>query len=280
MYILTQLHIDIARNATDDFNLFHDPKRWQQIPGNPYQGTIALGFQLGLFVETQIKQGASAIKPRRYSVYEFSFVNPAKEGDELNLTLKAARVSTTPMGEQESQRLILKASGKPSLMGFYRQSDYLSVSSSLLKCNKDQISKMADRTLLDENIFLKRKWMIVGNAKNYLLSAFADQRQYVDEFANKVCFPQFYPLSLMSSAMLERAKTIGYDLISNAMIYVSQKMCIDNQQLAQLKSNDCLNILVAPVENDSSHLTCAGWANSESPLFCAEVQLMPLSDIL
>ena len=122
--------------------------------------------------------------------------------------------------------------------------------------------------------------MIVGNAKNYLLSAFADQRQYVDEFANKVCFPQFYPLSLMSSAMLKRAKTIGYDLISNAMIYVSQKMCIDNQQLAQLKSNDCLNILVAPVENDSSHLTCAGWANSESPLFCAEVQLMPLSDIL
>lgn len=280
VHILTQLHIDIARNATDDFNLFHDPMRWQCISGNPFQGTIALGFQLGLFVETQISQGGSTIKPRQYSVYEFSFVNPAKVGDELNLMVKPARVSKTHMGEQESQRLILKASGKLSLTGFYRQSDYLSVTSSLLEYSKDQISKMLDRTLLDDSIFLKRKWMIVGNAKNYLLSAFADQTQYIDEFANKVRFPQFYPLSLMSSAMLERAQTLGYDLTQNPMIYVSQNMCINNQQLAQLKSNDCLNILVAPVEEDPCHLTCVGWVNSESPLFCAEVKLMPLSDML
>lgn len=280
MHILTQLHIDIARNATDDFNLFHDPLRWQRIAGNPFQGTIALGFQLGLFVETQINQSASTIEQRQYSVYEFSFVNPAKEGDELSLILKSARISKTPMGEQESQRLILKASGKPSLMGFYRQSDYLSVSSPLLRYDKGHLSKMPDRTLLNDSAFLKRKWMIVGNAKNYLLSAFADQTQYIDEFANTVCFPQFYPLSLMSSAMLERAQALGYDLISNPMIYVSQNMCIDNQQLAQLKSNDCLNMLVAPVEKDPSHLTCAGWVNSESPLFCAEVKLMPLSDML
>ena len=280
MHTLTQLHIDIARNATDDFDLFHDPMRWQHILDNPFQGTIALGFQLGLFIETQINQDASAIRPRRYSVYEFTFVNPAKEGDGLSLTIKSARVSSSEKGEQESQRLILKASGKPSLIGFYRQSDYLSVTSSLLKYSKDQISKMKDRTLLDGSVFLKRKWMIVGNVKNYLLSAFADQAQYVDEFANKVRFPQFYPLSLMSSAMLERAQALGYDLIQNPMIYVSQNMCIDNQQLAQLKSNDCLNMLVAPVDTDPSHLTCAGWVNGESPLFCAEVKLMPLSDML
>lgn len=280
MHTLTQLHIDIARNATDDFNLFHDPMRWHLIKGNPFQGTIALGFQLGLFAETQINQGASTIKPRRYSVYEFTFVNPAKEGDELNLLVKPSRVSRNEQGEQESQRVILKASGKPSLMGFYRQSDYLSVTSSLLNFNNEELSKMKDRTLLKDSVFLKRKWMIVGNAKNYLLSAFADQTRYIDEFANKVRFPQFYPLSLMSSALLERAQALNYDLIQNPMIYVSQNLCLDNEQLAQLTSNDCLNMLVAPLETDPSHLTCAGWVNSESPLFCAEVKLMPLSDMI
>ena len=108
MYTLTQLHIDIARNATDDFNLFHDPMRWQRVSDNPFQGTIALGFQLGLFVETQIQQSASSIEPRRYSVYEFTFVNPAKEGDELSLVVKTPRVSNTELGKQESQRLVPK----------------------------------------------------------------------------------------------------------------------------------------------------------------------------
>ena len=27
--LFNQLHIDVARNATDDFNLFHDSKKWQ-----------------------------------------------------------------------------------------------------------------------------------------------------------------------------------------------------------------------------------------------------------
>ena len=26
--LFNQLHIDVARNATDDFNLFHDSKKW------------------------------------------------------------------------------------------------------------------------------------------------------------------------------------------------------------------------------------------------------------
>lgn len=113
-----------------------------------------------------------------------------------------------------------------------------------------------------------------------MLSAFAGQSRYIDEFADKVRFPQFYPLSLMSSAILERAQALSYDLIKNPMIHISQNLCIDNDQLEQLKSNDCLNMLVAPVESDSGHLTCAGWVKSEYPLFCAEVRLMPLSDML
>ena len=44
--LFNQLHIDVARNATDDFNLFHDSKKWQYIKNNPFNGTIVLGFQL------------------------------------------------------------------------------------------------------------------------------------------------------------------------------------------------------------------------------------------
>ena len=43
---LEQIHIDVVRNATDDFNPFHDPNRWQNIQENPFGGPIALGFQL------------------------------------------------------------------------------------------------------------------------------------------------------------------------------------------------------------------------------------------
>ena len=44
--LFDQLHIDVARIATDDFNLFHDSKKWQYIKNNPFNGTIVLGFQL------------------------------------------------------------------------------------------------------------------------------------------------------------------------------------------------------------------------------------------
>jgi len=49
-----QIHIDVARNATDDFNLFHDRNRWLRINHNPFQGPIALGFQLESLIEHKI----------------------------------------------------------------------------------------------------------------------------------------------------------------------------------------------------------------------------------
>jgi len=41
-----QIHIDVARNSTDDFNPFHDPHRFDRILANPYPQPIVLGFQL------------------------------------------------------------------------------------------------------------------------------------------------------------------------------------------------------------------------------------------
>ena len=50
------IHIDVARNATDDFNPFHDKNRWQRVAGNPFSGPILLGFQLECLIEDQLLQ--------------------------------------------------------------------------------------------------------------------------------------------------------------------------------------------------------------------------------
>ncbi len=33
-FIYEQIHIDAARNSSDDFNLFHDKNKWQRIRDN------------------------------------------------------------------------------------------------------------------------------------------------------------------------------------------------------------------------------------------------------
>jgi hypothetical protein len=49
-YCYQQIHIDVARNATDDFNPFHDQNKWNRIHGkihgNPFGMPIVLGFQI------------------------------------------------------------------------------------------------------------------------------------------------------------------------------------------------------------------------------------------
>ena len=50
-FCFQQIHIDVARNATNDYNPFHDPHKYQLIRGNPYDGTIVLGFQIECLIE-------------------------------------------------------------------------------------------------------------------------------------------------------------------------------------------------------------------------------------
>ena len=53
-FIFEQIHIDAARNSSDDFNLFHDKNKWQRIRDNPFGGPIVLGFQLECLIEYRI----------------------------------------------------------------------------------------------------------------------------------------------------------------------------------------------------------------------------------
>ncbi|MFC3122701.1 hypothetical protein [Agaribacter flavus] len=284
MQNLTQLHIDMARNATDDFNLFHDRHRWNWVKNNPFHGPIALGFQLGMYIESELKR--SNEKPAqsfRFSTYEFNFANPARVDDKLSLDIKPPRISEKPEGELVSQRICLKVNGKPGLIGFYRLSNFATIVPEISEQTPSQLMQYTDKSFIEGDLFLKRKWMIVGNAKNFLLSAFADQTLFIDEFADKVSFPNMYPMSLISSALLERAQAKHYDLIGNPLIYVSQHLCIDNQQVQNLRSNDCLQMLVKEISDEGSnivHLHCCAWVKQASPLFFASLKLSPLQSIL
>jgi hypothetical protein len=102
-----------------------------------------------------------------------------------------------------------------------------------------------------------------------------------------------YPLGLISSALLERALVEDIDLISHPMIYASQKLCIDKQQLEELRSNDAINILVGPdISEDANEFgpessskkrvtqECVAYANEDTPLFIAKLSLIPLNSLI
>ena len=300
-YIVSQMHIEAARNSTDDFNLFHDKNRWHKIKDNPFQGPIALGFQLGCFVEDQVNRSPKNYNPQthklenagvketklNYSQYEFTFAGTVKPGDDIKLIVRDGRFSKIDDIQCFSNRIALKSNGKTVLIGYKRKTSHHLVKGITSPPNISEVFKSADRSFIgSEQYFVKRKYMIVGNAKNFLTSAFAEQSEYIDEFIDKVSFPEMYPLSLLSSALLERAKAIGQDLIKEPMIYISHNLSINNKVLDTLKSNDCLNILISPprqsTDENNAYEThdCSCLLSTKEVLFHAQIQLAPLSSIV
>jgi hypothetical protein len=300
-FIISQMHIEAARNSTDDFNLFHDKNRWHHIQSNPFEGPIALGFQLGCFVEDQVNRSTKSysyqLRPTdlsenngevfNFSQYELAFAGSVKPGDKIELVVRDGRFSEIAGIQCFTNRIALKANGKTVLLGYKRQtSQHLIKGIDALSELKEAIN-CSDRSFIGtERYFLKRKYMIVGNAKNFLASAFAEQSEYIDEFIDKVSFPEMYPLSLVSSALLERAQAEGHNLVEKPMIYVSHKLSIDRVLLGELKSNDALNILIGP-PHPSDDLNCKYVTHycscvlaNQTVLFHAEIQLAPLSALL
>ena len=201
--------------------------------------------------------------------------------------VRDGRLSDIAGVECFSNRIALKANGKTVLLGYKRCTSEHIVSGITNLPDFSEIINSKDRTFITpEQYFVKRKYMIVGNAKNFLTSSFAEQSEYIDEFIDKVSFPEMYPMSLLSSALLERAQAVGQDLIEEPMIYISHKLSIDKTVLNTLKSNDSLNILVSPpqksTDESSEHVThdCTCILSNHKILFQAEIQLSPLSALL
>ncbi len=95
-YCYQQIHIDAARNATDDFNPFHDQNKWNRIHGNTFGMPIVLGFQIEALIEYLVtlfreQSGEPALIDRHhlnFSNFQFSFADVVRPGEPFHIEIK------------------------------------------------------------------------------------------------------------------------------------------------------------------------------------------------
>jgi len=296
--VFTQLHIDVARNSTDDFNLFHDSKNWHKIKNNPFQGPITLGFQLESLIEGKVsefreqanEQSSIAEHGLHFSNYQFSFANAIKAGQALDVEIKPSQFKQTPIPTL-SNRIMVKSDGNLALLGYKKESTEPLFLANTDFPNLDDLRCQADRSFLESGYFLKRKFMTTSNAKNFLCGSLRDQTEFFDELQDRVIFPEMFSCALLSSALLEKAMHNGHDFERNPMVYSSHKISIDRRHLTTLKSNDALHILIKPTTDSSEHdfgeetataldYECYGLVRDNALLLRALISLTPLEVIL
>jgi hypothetical protein len=281
------IHIDVARNATDDFNPFHDKNRWHRITDNPFSGPIALGFQLECLIENQLhkhrgQQGENDLisaESLRYSNYEFKFVNAVLPGQDLSISIKDSQFKT---GDNPTlgNRVSLRADGKLALAGYKRESNTPLCPATIDLTGLGNLDKAEDRAFFeDTDLFLKRKYIMTSNAKNFLSGSLVEQSEYIDELDERINFPEIFPCALLSCALLERAWQQGHDFEREPMVYRSHNISIDREYLQELRSNDALHLLsrhADPVAQTPVY-DCFGVIGTERLLFSARIGLMPLA---
>ncbi len=284
-----QLHIDVARNATDDFNPFHDKLRWRNIRNNPFPGPIVLGFQLEALIENQMRVHRDASADTAviaehglgYSNYEFRFANAVTAGQSVEINVRKSRLGG---GEQTvlSNRVSLTADGKLALTGYKRESREATVRPAFDPTELGNIDAATDRTTFSESgFFLKRKFATTSNAKNFLCGSQVEQSDYIDEISDKVVFPEMYPCSLISCALLECVRRSGHDFENDPMVYSWHHISVHRQTARELRSNDRLNLLVrraGPGFPDHSY-ECYVVVGADKVLARADIGLVAIAEL-
>lgn len=298
-FTFEQIHIEVARNASDDFNLFHDKHKWLQITHNPFKGPIVLGFQLNTLIEYQMRlyreaqheDQIIAEKQLRFSNYQITFVNALRPRQEMALNIKKTLINTIPELTL-TNRVAIKSQGKTILLGYKKETK-----SSLFLADVDlsglpDLNGVADKTVVPgTDFFLKRKWMNNGNVKNFLSGSFAEQSDYFDELTHVAHYPEVYPCSLTSGALLEKAQLENHDFKRNPMVYTSHDISVDRVQLARVKNNDKLHILVKQLPESKDNTLnqtnimlrtyeCFGLLEDGAILYRIKLNLVPLEEIL
>ncbi len=309
-----QIHIDAARNATDDFNPFHDPRKARLVRGNPFAGTIVLGFQLEGLIEHAIDLHRDAHAERatiereglHFSNYQLTFASVLAPGQRFGIEIKPTIVAADR--SSLSNRVVIRAEDRVApptpgvapptpggmvLIGYKRETR-----EPLVAADRDPPALPALRLLPDRSFvpgtacFLKRKFLNTGNAKNFLAGSLCDQGYYFDEIAERVNFPDLFPASLLSCALLEKAQQEGHDFLVDPMVYMAHTIAIDRRIARRLRSNDVLHMLVEgpeTVEGDKGLRTsgvrklrfrCFGLVGHEEMLYRAEVLMAPRASIL
>jgi len=281
-FFFEQIHLDIARNATDDFNLFHDKNKWQSIRNNPFNGPILLGFQLEAFIIDKIKEFRShenlpTENNHLYDNYQFVFAGAIKPEDTFELNINKTRYNETNntlsnrVYIKNNERLVLtgqkKGTNKPLYLG---DADFSTL---------EELSTITDKSLvLDGQYFMKKKFITTSNAKNFLTGCLIEQSDYIDEVENKINFPHIFPCSFISSALLEKARLEGINFRENPSVYTQHKISINNKQINRLKSNSPLYILI---ENkpfkENTQLNCFGLSHSNNIVFRSIISLAEIS---
>jgi len=284
-----QIHIDVARNATDDFNLFHDPHKWHEIKQNPFGGPIVLGFQLESFVENMISHyrvqnnelETVSKKGLVFSNYQFTFANAVKPGQQISLDIKKSQIKEVNGETILSNRIAVKTNGQLALMGYKKESTQALFLPNANFSNMGQINSLSDRSYTPENdFFLKRKFMNTSNAKNFLCGSFADQSEFFDELNDRANFPEIFPCSMVSCALLEKALKNHHNFKKNPMVYTTHKISLDRSLLNKLKSNDALHILIKELPTEKDSYECYGLIFNNQILFRGIISLTSLQSIL
>ena len=290
-YTFTTTHIDVARNATDDFNLFHDKLKWNEIQHNPFDGPIVLGFQLLGLIASKINQHRlqnnelELIETNKldFSYFQLKFAGAVKPEQSITVNIKKSQFKQDSEF-QLANRFSLNADNKLALIGYKRE---LQSPNILTEFNPDELGnvhQLPDRSFVGKNnFFVKHKFFNTSNGKNFLVGSLVEQSLFFDEIMDKVCFPEVFPLALTSCALLERAKKFDHDFRQNPLVYVSHQHCTDRRLLATLKSNMQLTMLVQHFSSHDSQLEtahCYGIIDSNKILFRSELCLSPLPVII
>jgi hypothetical protein len=298
-FCFRQIHIDAARNSTDDFNPFHEPRKCRQIRGNPYAGAIVLGFQLEFLIEHEINlhrdmHGEAEFIARHnlhYSNYQLTFANALLPDERFRLELKPTLVKTAPPAL--SNRIVIRKEKAMVMIGYKRETAEPLVLVERNLGSLPDLQQAEDRAFLPgTNYFLKRKFMNTGNAKNFVAGSLCDQGYYFDELEDRINFPDMFPASLLSCALLEKAMNEQHDFMTNPMVYVAHNISVDRRLARSLRSNDVLNMLVSGPEiiegkkgleqsaMNKLLFNCFGLVQGQQILYRAEVHVAPLHSIL
>ncbi|SMG63886.1 conserved hypothetical protein [methanotrophic bacterial endosymbiont of Bathymodiolus sp.] len=147
-------------------------------------------------------------------------------------------------------------------------------------------------TVPGSHYFLKRKYVSNGNAKNFLSGSLAEQSDYFDEIDGLAEYPEIFPCSLTSGALLKKAQVEDrHDFKRNPMVYTSHSISVNREYLRLLKNNDKLHILVNQLPESKSRTLnntgimlrvydCYGLLEDAKVLFRTRLCLVPLEELL
>jgi hypothetical protein len=298
-FIFDQIHIEVARNASDDFNLFHDKHKWLQITHNPFKGPIVLGFQLNTLIEYQMRlyrqahheDKGIAENDLHFSNYQITFVNAVRPRVPVYLQIKKTLINTMP-SLTLTNRITMKANGKTVLLGYKKETQNPLFLGDTKLDNLPDLNDIPDCTAVPgTDYFLKRKYLNNGSVKNFLSGSFAEQSDYFDELTHVAQYPEIFPCSLASGALLEKAQLENHNFKLNPMVYTSHEISVDRRHVSQLKNNDVLHILVKQLPESSDNTLnqtniqlrsyyCYGLLQNREVLFRLILNLVPLEEIV